>query len=428
MWTRRAFLGSAALGLVAAPFVRLLGRGRAAEPGTTPTRLLVFFCPNGTVPHRWRPVPASDALGFDFGPGTVLEPLRDVRRDLVVVDGLHFHRADNHEGGMAAMLTNGGGLDSPTGGASIDQIVARHIGGASRFASLELGVQTSAWGGRIQTRMSYARAGAWVTPDDDPHHVHERLFGVAGVDVAALRHHRQSVIDLVRREIVGLHGRLGRAEQTKLEAHLESLRVVERGLEPASTCATPVPPATLDEYDNSRFPDVLAAQTELAALALGCDLTRVVSIQCAHTIAPTVMSWLGVGEQHHSLSHIDDSNAAGVDQFIATERWYAARFGEVLAALRSRPDPDHPDSERTLLDATLVVWLKELGDSRLHVCRDVPAVLAGGGLAGGRWLRVPSGDTPHARLLVSIAQRFGLALDTFGDVSAGSGPLAELDA
>lgn len=429
MGTRRAFLGSVGLGLVAAPFVRLLGqgRGRAAEPGNGPTRLCVFFCPNGTVPQRWRPVAAgSDPLGFDFAAGTILEPLRAIRKDLVVVDGLHFHRADNHEGGMSAMLTNGGGVDSPTGGASIDQVIAKAIGAASRFASLELGVQTSAWGGGIQTRMSYAKAGSWMTPDDDPRHVYERLFSTTGVDAELLRKRRQSVIDIVRGEIVGLHARLGRAEQTKLEAHLESLRAVERGLVPSSSCAAPIPPAAISQYDNVNFPDVLALQTEMAATALGCDLTRVVSIQCAHTVAPTVMSWLDIGEQHHSLSHIGDSNAAGVDEFVATERWYAGRFGALLEALRSRPDPDHPTSDRTLLDATLVVWTKELGDSRLHVCTDVPVVLAGGGIEAGRWLKVPSGETPHAHLLVSIAQQFGLTLDTFGDVSAGSGPLAGL--
>ncbi len=423
---RRAFLGSLALGLAAAPFVRMLTKSRAAEPGTGPTRLAVFFCPNGTIPHRWRPVASADALGFDFAAGSILEPLRALRNDLVVVDGLHFHRADNHEGGMAAMLTNGGGVDSPTGGASIDQLVAKQIGMNSRFASLELGVATSAWGGGRQTRMSYSKAGTWMTPDDNPLHVHERLFGTTGVDVEVLRRRRKSVIDLVRGEVVGLHARLGRGEQTKLEAHLEALRTVERALEPTSTCAAPASPGTLDHFDNAAFPDVLDRQIDLAAMALACDLTRVVSIQCAHTVAPTVMSWLDIGEQHHSLSHIDDGNVEGVNQFVATERWYAERFGQFVEALRSRPDPDFPESDRTLLDATLVLWVKELGDSRLHVCKDVPFVLAGGGVAGGRWLKVPSGDTPHAQLLVSVAQMFDLPLDNFGDVSSGSGALAGL--
>lgn len=421
--TRRGLLTTLGASLIAAPFLRLLGSPTRADTSPRPTRLLVFFSPNGTIPHRWRPTASTDALGFDFAPGSILEPLRSRRHRLLVVDGLHFHRADNHEGGMAAMLTNGGGLDSPTAGASLDQVIASRIGSDSRFASLELGVQTSIWGGGAQTRMSYARAGSWLTPDDDPHHVFERLFGTGVGDAELRRSRQQSVLDLNRRELLNLHRRLGRAEQSKLEHHLESLRSLERGLQPVTTCAPPATPTRLAPHDNQNFPDLLAQQTELAALALGCDLTHVVTLQCAHTVAPTVMSWLGVDEQHHSLSHCDDHNVAGVEAFVKAERYFAERFGLLLDTLASRPDPDHPeDPSRTLLDATLVVWAKELGDSRLHVCKDVPFILAGGGLKTGRWLKTPP-DTPHARLLTAICQRFEVPLDTFGDVTAGTGVL-----
>lgn len=421
--TRRGLLTTLGASLIAAPFLRLLGAPTRASAPSRPTRLLVFFSPNGTIPHRWRPIVSTDAPGFDFAPGSILEPLRSHRERLLVVDGLHFHRADNHEGGMAAMLTNGGGLDSPTAGASLDQVIATRIGANSRFASLELGVQTSIWGGGAQTRMSYARAGSWLTPDDDPHHAFGRLFGTGVGDAELRRHNQQSVLDLNRRELLNLHRRLGRAEQAKLEHHLESLRALERGLQPVTTCATPTTPTRLAPHDNQNFPDLLAQQTELAALALGCDLTRVVTLQCAHTVAPTVMSWLGVDEQHHSLSHCDDDNHAGVEAFVKAERYFAERFGLLLDALASRPDPDHPeDTGRTLLDATLVVWVKELGDSRLHVCKDVPFVLAGGGLKTGRWLKTAP-ETPHARLLTAICQRFEVPLDTFGDVTAGTGVL-----
>ena len=98
----------------------------------------------------------------------------------------------------------------------------------------------------------------------------------------------------------------------------------------------------------------------------------------------------------------------------------------MLDALANKPDPDFPESNRTLLDSTLVVWTKELGDSRLHVCKDVPFVLAGAGAAlpKGRWLR--TGGAPHSRLLVSIAQLMGVELETFGDPASGSGTLTGL--
>ena len=81
----------------------------------------------------------------------------------------------------------------------------------------------------------------------------------------------------------------------------------------------------------------------------------------------------------------------------------------------------------SLFDETLVIWVKELGDSRLHVCEDVPFVIAGsaaGRFTTGRYIH--AGGRSHSHLLVSLCQAFGMELDTFGDASTGSGPLTEL--
>ncbi len=69
---------------------------------------------------------------------------------------------------MAAMLTGSGSASSPSMGMSVDQYIARAVGGTSRLASLELGVQTSAWGGNSQTRMSYKPPGGTCPPTTSP--------------------------------------------------------------------------------------------------------------------------------------------------------------------------------------------------------------------------------------------------------------------
>ena len=165
---------------------------------------------------------------------------------MIVVDGLDFYGADNHEGGMAAMLTASGTAGDESLGMSIDQFVASKIGQDSRFASLEFGVQTSAWGAGAQTRMSYAGPGQWVSPDDDPAHVYGRLFGdFMGGDQAAeaLRTRRQRVVDLLVDEANALKARLGSEEKPKLEAHLEALAKVEKGLMGGVGCGLPPAPA-----------------------------------------------------------------------------------------------------------------------------------------------------------------------------------------
>lgn len=426
---RRDLLRGLGIGLVAAPFLDLLARPRRtrAAGGPTARRLLVFFSPNGTVPAHW--TPEGGETDFVFPAGSILEPLTPIRDQLTLIGGLDFFGADNHEGGMAAMLTDNGAAAHASGGKSVDQFVAAGLGAPTRFASLELGVQTSAWGGGVQTRMSYSAPGEFVTPDDDPAHVFSRLFGdFVGGDAAAmkLQARRQRVVDLLVDEAGDLRRRLGADERPKLDAHLEALAQVEKGLAGSIVgCAVPDAPGALSPYDNAAFPEVGKLQMDLLVLALACDMTRVASLQWSHTVSPMVPSWLGISDGHHSLSHIDDSNVAGVGQFVAAERWFAEQFLYLVQRLAETPEAD---GTGMLLDNTLVVWAKEMGDSRAHVCKGVPFVLAGkaGGYLTkpGRYLTYP-GES-HAKLLVSICQAMGLQNDTYGDPAHGQGPLSGL--
>jgi hypothetical protein len=393
-------------------------------------RLVVFFSPNGTVHRHWRPTGAG--ASYSFAPGSVLESLSNLRDELLVLDGLDFKNGNNHEGGMSTMLTGGASSSAPSQGMSIDQYIAGRLNAGTRFPSLELGVQTSAWGGNVQTRMSYRRAGEHIAPADRPVEVHRRLFGdIAGMestpDVLLMR--RKSVLDLLRDEIGSLQTKLGNEEKSKLDAHLSSLRSVEMGLSGGSgpapvSCDNPGSIFSMDPGQNEVFPEVCRAQTDLLISALSCDYTRVASLQCSHTVSPTVFSWLNIGEGHHSLSHVDDSNQAGLGQFIACERWFAEQFKYLVERLRDLPEPD---GDGSMLDHTLVVWAKELGDSRLHECKSVPFVLAGkanGFFTPGRYLSF--GGASHQKLLVSICQAMGLDDEVFGDPSISTGALEEL--
>jgi hypothetical protein len=255
--------------------------------------------------------------------------------------------------------------------------------------------------------------------------VYQRLYGdllQEPEEAARLLARRQSVLDSVTGDLNDLHSRLGAAERTKLDAHLEALRQVEQSLTSSGLCDPGIEPLA-GSYDNDLYPDLASAQLDLAVDALACDLSRVVTVQMSHTVGGPVMSWEGLSDAHHALSHMADSDAAGVEDFVTAERWYAAQFDALLARMEARDDPE---GDGTLLDNTVVVWAKEMGDSRLHVCEGVPFVLAGGTgdhYTLGRHLEA-SGS--HAALLVSLIQMFGLTDQTYGDATAGQGPLAGL--
>ena len=239
---RRRFVAGTAASALAAPFVRLLSQPALASDGAgSAKRFLVFFTPNGTIHEHWRP--SGGETDFEFPEGSVMESLTPHRDDLLVIDNMDFCTGNNHEGGMAAMLTAGGNT-------SIDQMVADHIGGDSRFASLEVGAQTSLWGGSSQTRMSY-RDGLYVTPDDSPHNVFERLFGDVGDPLLAAR--RQRLLDINRGELNDLRARLGLEERARLDAHLEALDTVERAITGGSSCDSPAAPAYYDVNANDNF-------------------------------------------------------------------------------------------------------------------------------------------------------------------------------
>ncbi len=391
MFSRRTLFRHSGAALLAAPFLPR----RALASGDL--RLLVLFSPNGTIHEHWRPTGGDDSLAFPTG--SIMEPLARHAHELTVIDDLDFLFGDNHEGGMADMLTVGGGT-------SFDQHVARALGGSHRFESLTLGVQTSAWGGNTQTRMSY-RDGTMVTPDDDPLNVWYRLFGEVDDPLRDLR--RQSILDQVSGELSVLRSGLGTTEQTRLDDHLDALRDVERALFGADSCTPIASPGELDPQANDRFPDACAAQIDLAVTALACGSTPVASVQMSHTVSPLTMTWLGHTSGHHTLSHASDYDPVGVAQFVETERWFAEQVAYALDALAARTDPT---TGQRLLDRTVVLWAKELGDGRAHTCVGVPWVVAGGGLTGGRLLNV-AGATQDA-VLTRLCQHLGLTDETFG--------------
>ncbi len=425
MQSRRHFLGGLAASAILAPFA--IGIPKTARASVNPPkRLVIFFSPNGTIHQHWRP--QGSGTSFSFPAGSILEPLAAIQDRVVVCDGINFLNATNHEGGMAAMLT-GGGSGGVTDGMSLDQFVASQWAGPTPFSSLELGVHTSAWGGSTQTRMAYSGTGSYVTPDDQPTSVFSRLFGDTGADAQAidtLRRRRLSLLDVLRDDVRAIERRVGQIEKLKLEAHLEAFRRMELRLTDTEVagCSPPTQGIPTQSQGNESFPAVGAAQQDLLVSALACDLTRVASVQWSHTVSPTVFTWLGHSENHHGLSHCADGNTTGVGQFVEAERWFAQRFVDLVQSLAERPDPL---GEGSLLDNTVVLWAKEMGDGRLHDCNSVPFVIAGGSnapFALGRYLDF--GGAPHNQLLTSLCQGLGLSNTSFGDPSMPSGTLSEL--
>jgi hypothetical protein len=99
------------------------------------------------------------------------------------------------------------------------------------------------------------------------------------------------------------------------------------------------------------------------------------------------------------------------------------QFASLLAKLDAVQEADGSGS---LLDTSTVIWIKELGDGRLHDFKSVPFVIAGGAgnyFGTGRYAKLS--NEPHQKLLVSLAHSVGVEMDHFG-VTDIQGPLSGL--
>ncbi|HSI03971.1 MAG TPA: DUF1552 domain-containing protein, partial [Myxococcota bacterium] len=402
----------------------------AAQTTGAPKRLVLFYTSNGTIHDRW--LPAGTAT--DWRLSEILSPLVGYENRINVIDGIDMASAgvgpgDDHARCMANLWTGTETVElAPIGtvpvysggGISVDQHIAKAIGGATRFSSLELGVET---GSGIFGAMSYAGRAQPVPSEQTPAAAFDRVFsGLTGTTpdaTAVLREQRRSVLDSLTSDFTRLRNRISIDDRPQLDAHLEAIFDIERrlGLPNDSETAACVPPQLIG--DDGGFEAVGRLHTDILVAALACDATRVASLQWSQTLSYTVFSWLGLSESHHALGH---SGSAGEPGVTAINHWYAERFAYLLDKLAGVTEGD-----RKLLDNCLVVWGNDMGYGHTHSRSNVPFVLAGSAGATvltGRLLRY--GGKPHNDLLVSVCNAMGLSTTTFGDPEFCNGPLPGL--
>lgn len=430
--------------LGAAGLVPLLSSGSRAQ--AAPRRLIVFYTPNGTIGPEWRP--RGSETGFTLG--RILTPLEPHRSKLLVLGGVNMALADSgygshHTRGIGGLLTgrpilmgNFKSAGPPTAGwasgISLDQHIARTVGTATRFRSLELGVRVI--DAEVRGRVSYLAANQPVPPMESPYDVFDRLFAGARPPAAGgdptldrLRAERRSVIDFLKNELGAVRGAVGADDRPRLDAHLESVRDIERRLEPvmngtmpAAGCPAPAAPTRMDITANENMPALGKLQMDLLVNALACDQTRVATLQWTHAESTQSFPWIGVSGQHHVMSHAGDADTAAQENLTKINVWYAEQLRYLLDRLAAAK----------VLDDTVVLWCNEVGKGNNHAHRDLPFLLAGS--CGARfktgrfvdYMANGGSGHPHNDLLVSLAQAMGLPDTTFGDPQHCTGPLPGL--
>jgi hypothetical protein len=425
---RRTLLRGGAAAAITGPFLRLLERPAGAAGPTK--RLVVFATPNGTIMDAFWP-----GAGCQYG--EILKPLEPLKSKLLVMRGINMssayktpipadHGPDyaNALTGVQRVLGVGSSRYGAIGGISLDQFLADKLGSKTKFASLQLcvGSYTTAW------PLMARGMNQPIAPETSPQKVFDRLFSSvagAGGDGAALerlRADRQSLLDYVKDDVGDLRCQLGAPERQRMDAHLQSIREVERSLSfgPKVTCAAPkVPAEPLD------FPAQGKLQMDILASALACDLTRVVVLMWSGGGSDTVHTWAGVPSGgHHAIAHglVKITADQQKSYQIKIDNWYAQQFAHLCGRLGAIAEEGS-----NVLDSSALLWMHEQSNGGLHTRKDMPYVLAGscgGYFKVGRCLQV--NGTSHNNLLVSLANAMDVPITTFGDPQFSTGPMAEL--
>ncbi|MCC6538321.1 MAG: DUF1552 domain-containing protein [Bryobacterales bacterium] len=356
------------------------GTAYAAEAAPVPTRFVFWFNGNGIPEKYWVP----GETGADYSLPSCLQPLAPHRANIHVITGLDSPAArlpgpgNSHYPSMSALLSGRVYTGRGAGGASFDQLVARQIGGATRFRSIEVGVCQESFGEAIQRNMSWVDRDRPLPPEMIPHRLFDRLFGRKD---AALIDREKSVLDAVREQAGSLKARLGAADKVRLDEYLSSVRELENSiatLPPEYKQEVERPSEALDLRD---YPRVAKIQSDLLVHALASGQTRVASYMLSKCQGLSRFPWLGhTAQRHHEYTHGQVETPRGMRILRDICRWHVEEFAYLIGRLKATPE-----GAGTLLDNTALLFVHEHAEANAHKNNNLAVILAGhaGKLRGG---------------------------------------------
>ena len=228
-----------------------------------------------------------------------------------------------------------------------------------------------------------------------------------------------SILDVVREDAKRLEGRLAKPDQAKLDQYLTAIREVERKLSRWVDWLDIAKPKASDKVirgddDDDRIIDLAypyntSVMYDLMVLALQTNSTNVICY--GHPGGNRMFPFAGVTLGYHSLTH-HGKRPDLLKELAIIETFYATQFARFLTKLKETPDVE----QSSLLDTTVVLFGSGMGNASSHSSRNLPIMVAGGGLRGGahhRFERNGRDGRPLSDLFVTILQQLGVPQEAF---------------
>jgi hypothetical protein len=359
----------------------------------------------------------------------ILSPLQAVKQHLTVITNLELQNSypGTHDTSNSGFLSAAFAKHTESSdyhlGTTIDQVAARQIGQDTRLPSLELSVDLNPLAGVCNNGYAcvYQNNLSWSSPttplpsEAHPRIVFERLFGDGGslAERHASLRSRASLLDSFHEDIGRLQRVVGASDQVRVEQYLDSIREIERQIQFAEAAGAEDLQPDLERPVGvpAAFGDHAALMFDLQLLALQADITRVITLQFTRELSNRTYLEIGVPEPHHPTSH-HGNDPVKVEKIARINTYHISIFANFLEKLKATPDGDG-----SLLDNTIYLYGSGMGNPSLHDHVKLPILVAGGastGLRGGRHLKYEKG-TPLANLHMTLLDRVGVHLDSFGD-------------
>jgi hypothetical protein len=407
---RRTFLRAAGvtIGLPLLDAMLPIGVGAERKAAAMRTRRMVLI---GRPLGLYTPNLFPEKPGKDYTPTRYLKPLAEHRDQFTVFSGMS-HRGYNAGHGTEVGLFTGVAAEGMRPGdvrntVSLDQEVASRIGGATRFASLQLGggdLSFNRKGVKVPSEASAIRAFKLMFIDGTPAEIAREVERIQN---------GQSILDGVRAQARSLAQTLGEADRQRLDLMLTSIREAEQRLqqdqawvkEPKPKVAAQ--PPTQDHIGDNKMLERERQWFDLVQLALQTDSTRAISLYLwSHTER---LDLPGVAVSHHDASHHgqDDSK---IKQLALIEEAEMKLFANFLAKLKATDE-----AGSSLLERTIVCHASNLGNASAHTCDNLPIILAGGGFKHAGHVAFDRKDNkPLSNLFVRMLRQMDIELDRFG--------------
>jgi hypothetical protein len=428
---------------VSLPLLECMAPLHAADtPAATPKRSAFIYLANGVHSLNYQ----ITAPGKDYQFSRSLKPLEKYRGVLTPISGLHHPGAlAHHHGCINVWLTGGKMGPSDRNTISVDQKMAELTAQHTRYPSLEIALTGNS--------LAWTADGVPLPAMRRCSEIFASMFEAPKGGIAARRkalRSKASVLDANLAEVRRLEQKMGAADKGRLDQYLTSVRQAEiRTRRADAWLDTPLP--AVSEADRARTNrDVAATMAgdyfrtvyDLIVLAFQTDVTRVATFSLGGEGDAFAIPEIGITESRHQLSH-HGGDPGYMEKLTLYDTFAIEQFGYFLGRLAETKDANG----KPLLDTTMALFGSGMSYGHSHGNANLPLVLAGGsglGLKHGSHLdfnreakgfsgyslgpdggltsahyqicsRPVNTDAHMSNLLLLMAQRMGVEIDTFGD-------------